>query len=98
MKTLLPVILLATSLLCACADQSTKPEAKAAGGDGAPVAAAVNAQCPVSGKPVDPAIPAASLQGHAIGFCCEQCPETFAAMSDADKVAALAKHGCTLPE
>jgi hypothetical protein len=53
-------------------------------GGGAPPAAAtvtpraVNALCPVAGKPIDPGV-VVVLKGRAIGFCCTKCAGMFLA-------------------
>jgi uncharacterized membrane protein len=41
-----------------------------------PSLAPVNATCPVSGSPVDPAF-ALVFEGRVIGFCCARCPGSF---------------------
>jgi hypothetical protein len=98
--------LLSAILLCACAalfvvgcSESGKTDAKTKANVEVPSAAVVafNAKCPVSGDPVDAKIATVSFHGEAIGFCCAKCPPNFKAMSDVDKVAALAKHGAKLP-
>ena len=53
-------------------------------GGGAPPAAAtvtpraVNALCPVAGKPIDPDV-VVVLKGRAVGFCCTKCAGMFLA-------------------
>jgi hypothetical protein len=49
----------------------TKPEPVRVG-----AAPPVNAACPVTGKPVDPAY-SIVFRGRVIGFCCPKCPATF---------------------
>ena len=90
--------LLATFLLCAatllagCSD-STTSDAKAKDAAAPAAVVAFNAMCPVSGDAVDSTIRMVSFKGHEIGFCCARCPPKFEAMTDAQKVAALAEHG-----
>ena len=52
-------------------------------------AAPVNAKCPMSGKPVDNTH-TVSYKGQTVGFCCGNCPSSWAKLSDADKDAKLA--------
>lgn len=99
MKTYLTIVLLFAGLLVAGCSDSAKSDAQAkAPASGTTAVAAFNAKCPVSGDAVDTAIAMATFKGHSIGFCCEKCPPAFAAMSDTEKLAALTKHGCTIPE
>ena len=49
----------------------------------------VNAKCPMSGKPVDNTHTVA-YKGQTVGFCCGNCPASWAKLSDADKDAKLA--------
>jgi hypothetical protein len=53
--------------------------------------AIVNARCPVMTEdPVDPAF-VLEWRGQRVGFCCEDCPEVWEEMTDAEKDAALAE-------
>ncbi|MFG0243370.1 MAG: hypothetical protein ACF8R9_11355 [Phycisphaerales bacterium JB054] len=49
-----------------------------------------NDTCPLSGGAVKSSAPTVSFQGQEVGFCCGGCAEKFEAMSDSDKMAALA--------
>lgn len=60
------------------------------GGDAqATITSASNDACPFSGNAVNASVSTVSYQGKEIGFCCGGCAEKFAAMSDAEKAAAL---------
>jgi YHS domain-containing protein len=50
----------------------------AAAGDDGPV----NANCPVSGRPVDPAAPTVQHKGNTVGLCCPRCEDRFKAWPD----------------
>lgn len=71
-KTSLLVLLLLTSLCCACPRQRAEPPA---------VQVVGNATCPVSGKPVAGAPDAptfhSDFEGYRIGFMCPVCKGTF---------------------
>jgi hypothetical protein len=82
MRNLARVVITSVSLLLLAGCAGTKGNA--------PVAT-MNTKCVCSGKPVDPKAPTADYQGGKVGFCCDQCPAKWNAMSDADKKAALAK-------
>ena len=53
----------------------------------------VNKECPVSGKPVDPAV-TVSYEGKTVGFCCKGCVKKF----NADPKSFAAKLGIKAPE
>jgi hypothetical protein len=57
----------------------------------------VNARCPVSGEPVDPASLSPERtrlhEGKRVGFCCPACPARWDEMSDEQKREALEKAG-----
>lgn len=55
----------------------------------AKTAGVINATCPGSGEPVDPAV-TATFAGFKVGFCCATCQEKFAAKSDEEKAKAVA--------
>ncbi len=50
---------------------------------------ATNANCPMSGKPVD-GTHTVSYKDQTVGFCCGNCPNSWAKLSDAEKDAKLA--------
>lgn len=52
-------------------------------------ASAINAKCPMSGKPVD-GTHTVSYKDQTVGFCCGMCPSNWAKLSDAEKDAKLA--------
>lgn len=91
-KHILPVALAlaATALLAGCNNQKTA-EAPAAEAK-AQVAAAkpVNTACPFTGGPVNPSL-TASAGGKTVAFCCGGCLSRFNKMSEADKLATIAK-------
>jgi uncharacterized membrane protein len=59
------------------AESSTAAKAAApAATEAAPALAALNSTCPVSGKPVDPAI-TRTINGRVIAFCCPKCPTSY---------------------
>ncbi len=53
--------------------------------------ATVNTSCPMMGKPVSAEGGTADYHGQTIGFCCNGCADDFAALGEAEKVAALKK-------
>jgi len=55
----------------------------------AKTAGVINATCPGSGEPVDPAV-TTTFAGFKVGFCCATCQEKFAAKSDEEKARAVA--------
>ncbi|HZW08898.1 MAG TPA: hypothetical protein VFF69_03265 [Phycisphaerales bacterium] len=66
------------------------------GGDGACCAegeaatlSAANESCPISGRSVSPEVETVAFDGKQVGFCCNGCAGKFAAMSEADKAAAM---------
>lgn len=82
-----------------CGDKPcAKCAAKAAAAPDADVVAAfkpVNATCPGSGEPVDPAVVSAH-QGFTVGFCCGGCQKKFDAKSDDEKTAFIVQHASLL--
>ena len=81
--------LIAAVLLGACASDSKKAEAAPAATTKTVAAKSVNANCPISGKPVD-GTDTVSYKDKTVGFCCDGCPAKWTKMSDADKDAKLA--------
>ncbi len=53
----------------------------------------VNLNCPIMGGQVTPEGGTVTWNGQIIGFCCEECSEKWAALSDEEKAAALADAG-----
>lgn len=45
----------------------------------------VNENCPVSGRKVDVSVKMADVDGNAVGFCCPNCPSSFASWDSAKK-------------
>lgn len=88
---------IATAFACG-GKASTDASAGGSPGGSAAAVATLNANCPMMGEPVTAEGGTVTYQGHAIGFCCDGCAPKFAKLSDTEKVAALAKHGTTLPE
>jgi hypothetical protein len=88
----LPVALAlaAAALLAGCNNQKAA-EAPAADAK-AQVAAAkpVNTACPFTGGPANPSL-TASAGGKTVAFCCGGCLARFNKMSEADKLATIAK-------
>ncbi|MCA3005842.1 MAG: hypothetical protein LW650_10870 [Planctomycetaceae bacterium] len=91
-KHILPVALAlaAAALLAGCNNQKAA-EAPAADAK-AQVAAAkpVNTACPFTGGPANPSL-TASAGGKTVAFCCGGCLARFNKMSEADKLATIAK-------
>ncbi len=89
---ILPVALAlaAAALLAGCNNQKAA-EAPAADAK-AQVAAAkpVNTACPFTGGPANPSL-TASAGGKTVAFCCGGCLARFNKMSEADKLATIAK-------
>ena len=82
--------LAAAALLAGCNNQKAA-EAPAADAK-AQVAAAkpVNTACPFTGGPANPSL-TASAGGKTVAFCCGGCLARFNKMSEADKLATIAK-------
>ncbi len=114
MKHAWKALALSVVLVCAaCSDAastSATPEgakkvgetAAATGVAAAPAAgtavASINALCPIMGNPVEAEGGTTEFAGKTVGFCCPKCSGKFAALDDAGKLNALAKHGTTLPQ
>jgi hypothetical protein len=62
------------------------------------VAATLNAKCPMMGEGVTPEGGTVDFRGQTIGFCCDGCGAKFEKLTDEKKLAALEKHGTTLPQ
>lgn len=95
MSRILTVLLLGTLLtFTACgSDASTDADAM----EGVTTAGFFNTMCPIMGEAIDAEEDGVTYKGQSIGFCCGKCSGKFDAMSDPDKVAALAKVGTKLP-
>jgi hypothetical protein len=53
---------------------------------------AINDQCPMSGRPVDPEAPTVEHAGSTIGFCCGGCVGPWEQMTKAEKDGFVAKY------
>jgi YHS domain-containing protein len=95
MSRILTALMLGALLVCTSCSGSSSSEGNPM--DGAMAAGVLNLNCPIQGEPVDEAGGTVSYKGNTIGFCCKKCVAKFDAMSDAEKVAALAKVGTKLP-
>ena len=62
---------------------------------GEPVVAAVNANCPIMGKPVRDDGGRADWNGQTIGFCCPKCIDKWEALSEEEKTSHLTDDGNT---
>ena len=51
----------------------------------AAINSAVNANCPMTGDPVDSKIDTVDYNGQPVGFCCEECKPKWNALSDDEK-------------
>jgi hypothetical protein len=94
MSKILTALLLGTLLVCATSCGSAASDDSPL--DGATAAGFFNTTCPVGGEPVEADGGESMFQDHKIGFCCGKCAGKFDSMSDAEKVAALAKVGTKL--
>ena len=96
MSKILMTVMLGALLVCAgCGDGGSNGDDVL---EGATAAGFLNSMCPIMGDEIDEADGGSvEYQGNKIGFCCPKCGDKFGAMSDADKVAALAKVGTKLP-
>lgn len=88
-----PLLFFLTALLVGCSDSAgpstTAPPAVVDPVEVTSVSFA-NDRCPImGGKPT--AELTAEYQGKTIGFCCEGCPEEWAALSDQEKAEKFAK-------
>jgi hypothetical protein len=50
-------------------------------------ATAINAKCPYSGQAVNTSAPTRDYHGQTVGFCCDQCPQTWDKASETDRTA-----------
>ena len=82
LKLVVPVMFAALTLLGGCASQQTTSTPASTG-------KSVNANCPISGKPVS-GTNTVSYKGQTVGFCCGNCPNAWAKLSDSEKDAKLA--------
>jgi hypothetical protein len=83
----------------AAANNTAAKGAAAATGAVAASTAPINANCPITGDPVDlKEGGSVAFKGHTVGFCCPKCSGKFEALDDAGKIAALAKNGTKLPQ
>ena len=79
LKLIVPGLFCVAALLTGCAShQATTASSKS-----------TNANCPMSGKPVS-GTNTVAYKGQEVGFCCGNCPNAWAKLSDADKDAKLA--------
>lgn len=79
-----------------CAECAAKA-AEAADADVVAAFKPVNATCPGSGEPVDPAV-ASVHQGFTVGFCCGGCQKKFDAKSDDEKTVYVVKNATVVNE
>jgi hypothetical protein len=82
LKLFVPGMLAAFVLVAGCASEKKTTAADSA-------TKSVNANCPMSGKPVSGAN-TVSYKGQTVGFCCGNCPNSWAKLSDSEKDAKLA--------
>ncbi len=79
----------ALALTLAACESSTKTDEDPAATQ--PDMGMLNPACPMSGYPVDSAIPTADYDGYKIGFCSGGCQGPWEKKSDAEKNASIAK-------
>lgn len=77
------------AVACLALGACSSEKAAEAGGDKA--MAAVNTNCPYSGKPVNASFGTVAYQGKNIGFCCGGCKSNFESLDDAKKAERVAK-------
>lgn len=85
----LMLLLTATITGCAETDQTTTEPSVTAPVEATPMSFP-NSECPImGGEPTEELT--AEYDGKTIGFCCEGCPEKWAALSDEEKAEKFAK-------
>ncbi|RKY17213.1 MAG: hypothetical protein DRQ55_16340 [Planctomycetota bacterium] len=86
---MLRIALTAFVVVAALACSSTEVQESAPAG-------AINANCPMMGKAINPAVATSDWNGKQVGFCCKGCIKKFAALSDDEKGAKLEATGTEL--
>ena len=99
---LLAGLLMAPVALTGCNDEDDTPPARTTG-DGAARTQFINTRCPImTQNEIDPAQVTPNLvttfRGEKVAFCCAGCPAQWNAMTDEQKLAALAKVGVDVDE
>lgn len=82
-------IMVAITLVGCTQQPSTSPDSTASDAS-AETKATVNSNCPVMGSPVTDDGGRYDWNGKSVGFCCPECIDAFAEMSDDEKAAAIA--------
>lgn len=91
MRTFISLTLLfALTSITGCSDQQSTDTASESGADPSATAVAINKTCPIMGSAVTDDGGRYDWHGKTVGFCCPECIEAFAEMSDEEKTQALA--------
>ena len=73
-----------------CSQQSPEPLSDTRTSPATTVVATINKNCPVMGSPVTDDGGRYDWNGKNVGFCCPECIDAFAEMSDEEKATAIA--------
>lgn len=95
MKFTIPALLLALGLAvftvgCDSGSKATPPKDKQSQAE-TNKSVAVNTVCPIMGNDVDPDAVTVQFKGQTIGFCCDDCDEKWAKLTDKEKEEKLAE-------
>lgn len=82
--------ILAAITFCGCSQQPSSSPENSASSETTAVPATINTNCPVMGSPVTDDGGRYDWNGKNVGFCCPECIEAFAEMSDEEKATAIA--------
>jgi len=97
LRTSCPALLLASALIvtgCTKAKDEApadKPAPGATQPEKTASTAAMNTVCPISGDPVSATGQTVAFQGQAIGFCCDDCIDSWNSKTDEEKLAFVKK-------
>lgn len=93
MKSLIPfALMIAAATLSGCSQQPAETTGDSGNAPSTAAATAtINHNCPIMGSPVTDDGGRYDWNGKNVGFCCPECIEAFADMSDEEKTAAIAE-------
>ncbi len=92
MRFSIPLIIVLTPVfLAGCSKPSPETATETPAETETAVLTAVNDHCPIMGSPVTDDGGRYDWNGKTVGFCCPECIDAFADMSDEDKATALAE-------
>jgi hypothetical protein len=78
---------------CAGAARSTNHDSTLSRSASSRQRIAINDQCPISARPIDPAVKIVKRNGRRVAFCCPLCEAKWDAWSEEQKEAFIAKWG-----